>query len=60
MAHGDREIVRLETRDLPIDGGLVADEDRREPELSARRHRTLDHHGGAEIATHRVHGDLHG
>src|SRR5437879_4812211 len=59
MAHGHGQLLRLEAHDLALDGGLVADEHRGEPELAGCRDGALDHDGGTEVAAHGVHRDLH-
>ncbi len=59
VADGHGQLLRLETRDLALDGGLVADEHRGEPELAGRGDGALDHDGGTEVAAHGVHRDLH-
>src|SRR5712692_2159214 len=56
---GDGQLLRLEPDDLALDGGLVADEHRGEPELAGCRDGALDHDGGTEVAAHGVYRDLH-
>ena len=60
VAHRDRQVLGLEPHDLALDGRPVAHQHRGEAELAARRHRALDHDGGAEVASHGVDRDLHG
>jgi hypothetical protein len=50
---------RPDAGQLPLDGSLVPDEHHRGAELLDRRHRALDHHRGAVVASHGVNGDLH-
>src|SRR5262245_64912579 len=59
MADRQREILRIEPHELAFDGRLVTDQDRRQPELSARGDGSLDHDSGTEVAPHRVDRDLH-
>jgi len=59
VADGDGQLQRFETHELALDGGLVADEHRGEPELAGCRDSAFDHDGGTEVAAHGVHRDLH-